>query len=76
MLSCCSQWEKGAALLIQSFSPIESPICIANVEEEGMTEKEEDDEGAILFFYFLFIYTDKKLLKLLQYWKLHSSLLS
>ena len=49
MLSCCSQWEKGRALLIQSFSPIKSTICIANVKERDMTEKDEDDEGAIRF---------------------------
>jgi len=48
-LSCCSQWGKGRALLIQSVSPIKSTICIADVEERDMTEKDEDDEGAMRF---------------------------
>jgi len=49
MLSFCSQWEKGRALLIQSFSPIKATICIADVEERDMTETDEDDEGAMRF---------------------------
>ena len=49
MLSFCGQWEKGRTLLIQSFSPIKSTICIADLDERDMTEKDEDDEGAIRF---------------------------
>jgi len=48
-VAAVSEREKGRAHLIQSFSPIKSPICIANVEEQGMTEKDEDDKGVISF---------------------------
>lgn len=49
VLSRCSQWEKGRALLTHQIVQPDQIESICNVKERDVTEENEDDEDGILF---------------------------
>ena len=49
VLSRCSLWEKGRALLTRQIVQPDQIEPICNVEERDVTEEDEDDEDGILF---------------------------